>query len=134
LHPASNGQGRNGVRRGYDRPQYKTDGPIDIHQRVDRSSHHDGCEHNAANRQQRDRAQIELELAPTHLEGRGVDERRQYEEQDQFRSKLYTWEARHKREQHTRQDEENCGRDFQSVGKNGHCRYYRQQQHQNLYC
>jgi hypothetical protein len=62
-------------------------------------SHCNRRKHNAASGQKRNRAQIEPELAPTHQEGRFVDDGRQYQKQHELWSKLYRRQARHKREQ-----------------------------------
>ena len=46
------------------------------------------CEYDTTDGQERNRAKEVLELAPTHQEGRGVDDGWQYEEQHELWSQL----------------------------------------------
>jgi len=79
-------------------------------------------EHDASHGEKRNRAQIELELTPTHQEGRVVDEGGQYQEQDKLRSKLYRWQARHKRDQDAGDHQKYGWGNPESVRNDGCCR------------
>jgi len=91
-------------------------------------------EHDASHGEKRNRAQIELELTPTHQEGRVVDEGGQYQEQDKLRSKLYRWQARHKRDQDASEHQKYGWWDPESVRNDGCCRNDSQQQDEHLDC
>ncbi len=69
LHPAGNRKGGNGVRRRHDSAQKEADRPGNIHDPMRRGGNRERREHDASHGEKRNRAQIELELAPAHQEG-----------------------------------------------------------------
>ena len=69
-------------------PNRKSDRPLEIHQPMRCGGNRERCEYDTTDGQERNRAKIVLELAPTHQEGRGVDDGWQYEEQHELWSQL----------------------------------------------
>ena len=64
-------------------------------------------EDDAAEREQRDRAQVEAEFAPAHGDAGRIDQRRQNAEQHQFRRQLDPRQAGNERERDAGDDEQN---------------------------
>ena len=69
LHSAGNGKGGDGIRRRNDGAEKEADRPGKIHDPMRRGGNRERREHDASHGEKRDRAQIELELAPAHQEG-----------------------------------------------------------------
>ena len=97
-------------------------GHAKIHEPMRCGSDRNRCKNNATHCQKRNRAQIKLKLAPTHQEGRGINDGRQNQEQHELRSELYRWQAGHKRQQNTREYQKDGWWDFESVRNDGYCR------------
>ena len=76
-------------------PDTESNRPCEIHDPMRCGSDRNSCKNNATHCQKRNRAQIKLKLAPTHQEGRGVNNGRQHQEQHKLRSKFHRWQARH---------------------------------------
>ena len=95
LHSARDGEGGNGIGRRNDGAQYQAHRPRKTHEPMGRGSNRERCKHDAANGEKRNRAEIEPELAPVHLESRGVDNRRQHKQEHDLRCKLYWRQTRH---------------------------------------
>ena len=71
-----------------DRAQHEPDGPRQAEEPMGRRRDRDGGEHDASDRQQRDRTQIEAELVPAHRHRGRVDDGRQHQEQNQLGREL----------------------------------------------
>ena len=132
LQPAGDGQGRHSVRRRNDRTQNEAHRPGQAQDPVRRRGHRDGREGDAPDRKQRDGAQIEAELSPAHRDRRRVDDRRQYQQQHQFRSELHRGQAGNQRQRDTRNNQQNGRRDLQPLRGDPNRRSHDQQQYQNL--
>ena len=92
----------------------------------------DRREEDAADREQRDRPQIEAELAPAHRDRGRIDDRRQDEDQDEIRRQLERRQARNQRKPDAGDHQQDRRRNLEPLGDEGDHRDHRQQQDQNL--
>ncbi len=91
------GERRHRVRRCDDGAEHEADRPGKMQQIMRGRRHRAGGEHHAAEGEQADRPQIELELAPAHGNAGRIDQRRQDDEQHHFRRQRHFRQARDQR-------------------------------------
>jgi hypothetical protein len=94
----------------------------------------DGCggEDHAADRQQRDQPQVVSELAPTHGDAGRIDQRRQHQQQHQFRRQLKGRHARHKGQRDAAQQQQDGGCDVDAPRQQRDARQHGEQNQKNL--
>ncbi len=83
-------------------------------QPVGRRCDRDRGEHDTADRQKRDRPQVEAELLPAHLHCVPIDDRRQHEQQDKIGRELQARQPWDQGEPDAGDHKENGGRDLHS--------------------
>ena len=132
LHSPGDRQRRDGVGRRNDGAQDEADGPGKAQQEMRRRGDGDRGEHDTADRQQRDRAQVEAELFPAHLHRVPIDDRRQHEQQDKIGGELQARQPRDQREPNAGDHKENGGGNLQSFRDDADQGYDGQKQDQNL--
>jgi hypothetical protein len=81
------------VRRRNDGAEQESDRPIEFEHVMRSRRDRAGGEHHAAEGKQRNRTQIEAEIPPAHGDAGGIDQRRQYHQQHDFRRQLDSWQA-----------------------------------------
>ena len=99
-------QRRDHVGRRDDGAEQEAHRPWPAEQPMDRGRHRAGREHHAAEGQQRDRPQVEAELAPAHRHAGRVDDRRQEDQEHEFRRELDRRQAGNERQNDAGDDEE----------------------------
>ena len=124
LHSARDGERGDGVGRGDDGAKHEAHGPRKIHQPMRCRRDRERGEDDAADGEKPDRTQVEAELAPAHLERRGVDDGRQHEQQHDLGRELDRRQAGHEREQDAGDDQRNGWRNLEPVGDDGDRRDY----------
>ena len=85
AQPPGDGQGCDHIGWRHNGAEHEGDGKRDAEQPMDGDRHRTGGEDDAAERQERDRAQVEPEFTPAHGDASRIDQRWQDAEQDQFR-------------------------------------------------
>jgi hypothetical protein len=95
-------------------------------------SYRERGEDDAADGEKPDRTKVEAELAPAHLERRGVDDGRQHEEEDDLGRELDRRQTGHEREQDASNDQRNGWRNPKPIGDDGDRRNHGEQQHEDL--
>ena len=100
-------------------PKHEADRPGKAQQPMGRRGDGDRGEHDAADRQERDRAQVEAELLPAHLHRVPVDDRRQHEQQDEIGRELQRRQSGDQGEPNAGDHQENGGRNLQSFRDDG---------------
>ena len=132
LHSPGDRQRRDGVGRRNDGAQDEADGPGKAQQEMCRRGDGDRGEHDTADRQQRDRAQVEAELFPAHLHRVPIDDRRQHEQQDKIGRELQARQPRDQCKPNAGDHKENGGGNLQSFRDDADQGYDGQKQDQNL--
>ena len=117
LHALRDRQRRHRVGRRNDGAQYEADRPGKAQQEMGRRGDGDRGEHDTADRQQRDRAQVEAELFPAHLHRVPIDDRRQHEQQDKIGRELQARQPRDQGEPNAGDHKENGGRESAIVSR-----------------
>jgi hypothetical protein len=113
LHAARDRQWRYGVGRGNDGSQQEADGPGETQQPMGHRGGRGSREQDATHSQQRNRPQIESELAPAHRHRRRINDRRQHEQQDEFRRELDGRQPREQRQNHAGEHQQYCRRNLE---------------------
>ena len=132
LHALRDRQGRHRVGRRNDGAQDEADRPGKAQQEMGRRGDGDGREHDTADRQERDRAQVEAEFLPAHLHRVPIDDRRQHEQQDKIGSELQARQPRDQGEPNAGDHKENGRGNLQSFRDEADHGYDGQKQDQNL--
>ena len=99
VEPRKNGGRRRYVGRRDDRPEHESRGPGDVgnEELESRADRERGCDHQTDG-EQPDRADVRLELVPGREQGRLVENRRQYEHEQELRVELKLRQPRHEAE------------------------------------
>ena len=94
--------------------------------------HRAGGEEDAAEREQRDRAQVETEFAPAHGDAGRIDQRRQDAEQHQFRRQRNPRQAGNERQRNAGDDQKDGRRGIEPARDHGDDHQHREQQQDGL--
>ena len=132
AEPAHDRERRHRVRGRHDRSQQETDVPGQPDQVMRRDGDGRGREDHAADREQGDRAQIMLELAPAHRDARRIDQGRQHQKQHHFRRQFDRGHARHEGERDAGQHQQDRGRDIDPPCEQRGAREHHEQEQKNL--
>ena len=103
-------------------------------EKVHRGRHRAAGEDDAAESEQRDRAQVEAEFAPAHGDARRIDQRRQDAEQHQFGRELDARQAGNESKPDAGGDEQNGGRGVEPPRRDGDDHQHREQEQYRLDC
>ena len=125
-------QRRDGIGRRDDGAKQKADRPRHAEQPMHKGRHRAGGEDHGAERQQRDRPQVEPELAPAHGDAGRIDQRRQNTEQHQLRRQLDPRQAGREREPNAGDDEQDRRRGIEPPRHDGNHRQHGEQQQYGL--
>ena len=91
-----------------------------------------GGEHHAAEREQRDRPQVEAELAPAHRHAGRIDQRRQQHQQHELRRELDRRQAGNERQRDAGDHQQDRRRGLQPLGDDRDQHQHRQQKQHDL--
>ncbi len=127
-------QRRHHVGRRDDGPQQKADTPGQSDQIMRGSRDHQGGENHAADRQQRDDAQVEAEFAPAHRDAGRIDQRRQHQQQHQFRGQFHRRHARHEGERGAGEQQQDRRRGVDPLRKQCRARQHGEQDQEDQKC
>ena len=111
-----------------DRAEHNAHGPRHAERIVGDRRNSGGGENDAAEGEQRDRAEIKAEFAPAHGKARRVDQRRQDAEQHQFRRQYDTRQAGNERQHDAGDNEQNGWRGVKPLGHDSDDHQHREQQ------
>ena len=120
-------QRRHHVGRRDDGPEQEADAPWQPDQVMRRGRDHEGGEDHAADRQQGDDAQIEVEFAPAHRDAGRIDQRRQHQQQHQFGRQFQRGHARHEGERGAGEQQQDRGRGVDPFGQQRRARQHGEQ-------
>ena len=129
---AGDGERRHHVGRRDDGAEQEADRPVEVEQVMRGGRDRAGGEHHAAEREQRDRPQVEPEFAPAHGDAGRIDQRRQQHEQHHFRRQLDLRQAGDERHANAGDHQQDRGRDVEPLGGDRDRRQHRQHEHQRL--
>ena len=129
---ADDGERRDHVGRRHDGAEHEAERERHAEQIMRHGRHRAGGEDDAAESEQRDRAQIEAEFAPAHGDAGRIDQRRQDAEQHQFGRQLDARQAGNQSEPDAGDDEKNGRRGVEPPRHDGDDHQHREQEQYRL--
>jgi hypothetical protein len=112
--------------------QQEASRPVELQQIMRGRRHRAGGEQHAAEREQRDRPQVEAEIAPAHRHAGRIDQRRQDHQQHQLRRQRDLRQTRHQRHADAGNDQQDRRRNIQPLGRDRDRRQHGQHQQDGL--
>ena len=130
--PPRDGERRHHVGRRDDGAEHEGHAPLPAEQVMQGGGDRAGGEHDAAEGEQRDRAEVEAEFAPAHRHAGRIDQRRQQHQQHQFRRELDRRQPGNERQRNARDHQQDRRRGFQALGDDRDQHQHRQQKQHDL--